>query len=223
MNDTSDTENVESYILSSKYRSGVLEHLAGTVRATPKEIADSVDASRSHISRALSELQEKDVVELRVSEARTVGRYYGLTEKGEEAWPEIKRAVRNVDWTIEEPATSTMRSVVELAEDEFGDALRCVGRYDGEAVSICYIDSDVRSAYSDAEFEEALRTLIFDHTLDEVSISGEDCWSEVLHFHDVSVLRVRVPGGSRVSMSFDENQTVSVPAFAESVQSIFEQ
>ena len=222
MNDINDTEDVESYILSSTYRSRVIEHLAGTVRATPTEIADDVGASRSHISRALSELQEKDVVELQVSEAQTVGRYYGLTEKGEEAWPRIKRAVRNVEWTIKDPSTPEMRSVVKLAQDEFDDSLRCVGKYNGEKVTICYIDPDVQSEYSDEEFEEGLRTLIFDHSLEEVSIPNKDCWSEILHFQDLSVLRVRVPNGSRVSLSFDNDHSISTPVFVESIQSIFE-
>ena len=223
MNDTNDTEDVESYILSSTYRSRVLEYLAGTVRATPTEIANDVGASRSHISRALSELQEKDVVELRVSEAQTVGRYYGLTEKGEEAWPRIKRAVRNVEWTVREPSMPEMDSIVELAQDEFGDSLRCVGRYDGDEVTICYIDPEVQSEYSDEEFEEALRTLIFDLSIDETAILNEECWSELLHFQDLSILRVRVPDGSRVALSFGTENRVESLTISESVQSIFEQ
>ncbi len=222
MKETDGHGDVESYILSSKYRSHVLEHLAGTVRATPKDIADSERAPRPHISRALSELREKGVVELRVPEGRTVGRYYGLTEKGEEAWPEIKRQIRSVEWTIEEPVTPATRSVLELAKDKFGEWLRCVGMYDGDVVTILYLDSEARSSYSDEEFEEALRTLIFDHSIDEVSMPGDECWSEVLHFADFSVLRVRVKEGQRVSISFDRDHSISVPDFAESVASAFD-
>nr|WP_156184177.1 winged helix-turn-helix domain-containing protein [Halostagnicola sp. A56] len=125
MSDTDGPEKVEYYILSSKYRSRALEQLAGTVRATPKEIADSVNVHRSHISRALAELREKDVVELRVPEGRTVGRYYGLTERGKKAWPEIKHQIRSVEWIIEDPSTPATCSVVKLARDKFGEELRC--------------------------------------------------------------------------------------------------
>jgi len=222
MADADGSEDVESYILSSKYRSRVLEYLAGTAQATPKEIAESVDVPRPHVSRALSELQEKGVVELRVSEARSVGRYYGLTEKGGAAWPEIKNKIRSVNWTIENPSTPATRSIVEFAENEFGEGVRCVGIYEGTEVTIFYADPEVLSSYSDDEFEEALRTLIFDHSLDELNMPKEDCWSDVLNFNDFSVIRVRVKNGSRVSISFDRDQNVSVPEFTESIASIFE-
>jgi DNA-binding transcriptional ArsR family regulator len=222
MSDPGDTEDVESYILSSKYRLRTLEHLAGTVRATPTEISGSVGAPQSHISRALSELREKGVVELRVPEGRTVGRYYGLTETGEAVWPEIKRQIRSVEWETVDPPTPATRSFVELAREEFGESLRCVGMYDDGEVSIFYLDSEVRSGYSDEEFEEALRTLIFDHSLDGVNIPNENCWSEVLHFGEFSVLQVRIEDEYRVSVSFDREQTVSVSDFAESVVSIFD-
>ncbi|MDZ5810471.1 winged helix-turn-helix domain-containing protein [Halorubrum sp. AD140] len=222
MADHSDIEDVESYILSSTYRSHVLEHLAETVRATPKEIADSVDIRRPHVSRALSELREHDVVELRVPEGRTVGRYYGLTDRGKEVWPEIKREIQRVDWTLAEPSTPTERSLVELARGEFDDRLRFVGVYDEGTVSILYADPEVLSNYTDEQFEEALRTLVFDHSLDEINIQSDECWSEVLHFTEFSVFRVRISDGSRVSVSFDRGENVSVPEFAESVVSIFE-
>ncbi|WP_176819470.1 helix-turn-helix domain-containing protein [Halopenitus persicus] len=222
MSDTDGIEDVESYILSSKYRLRTLEHLAGTVRATPTDIADSIGVSQSHISRALSELQEKGVVELRVPEGRTVGRYYGLTEKGEDAWPEIKRQIRSIEWTIEEPSSPATRSVVGLAKDEFGEWLRSVGLYDGDEVTIFYIDPEVRSSYSDEELEEALRTLIFDHSMDDVSIPSDDCWSEVLNFADFSVIRVRINDEYTVWIAFDRDQNVSVPDFAESVAAHFD-
>lgn len=222
MSDRGDIEDIESYILSSKYRLRTLEHLAGTVRATPTEIAENIEVSQSHISRALSELREKDVVELRVPEERTVGRYYGLTETGEDAWPEIKRQIRSVEWTIEDPSSPATRSVVELAKDEFDEWLRSVGMYDGDEVTIFYIDPGVRSSYSDEEIEEGFRTLIFDYSINDISISSDDCWSEVLHFADFSVIRVRINGEYTVTISFGRDQNVSVPDFAESVAAHFD-
>jgi len=222
MSDRTDTDDVESYVLNSTYRSRVFEYLAGTPRATPKEIAEGVDVPRPHVSRALSELEETGVVELRVPESRTVGRYYGLTEKGTTAWPTIKRAVQNVDWELREPDTQALRDIVELARDAVGDGLRTVGTYDGETVSIWYIDPAVEASYTDEEFEDGLRTLIFDHSLDEVSVSGEDCWSDTLHFEEFSVVRIRLANGSRIAITFDDSQTISVPTFAEAVENILD-
>ncbi|KMT45725.1 hypothetical protein EL22_28805 [Halostagnicola sp. A56] len=94
--------------------------------------------------------------------------------------------------------------------------------YDSDKVTIFYIDSEVWANYSEEEFEEALRTLIFDHSIDEIGIQSDDCWSAVLHFSEFSVLRVRVTEESRVSISFERGQSVSVPDFAESIESIFD-
>lgn len=72
-----------SFIYSSKYRGMVLDELADRPKATSK-IAESQDVDMSHVSRALGELRERDVVELLVDEDTRKGRIYALTEKGEE-------------------------------------------------------------------------------------------------------------------------------------------
>ncbi|WP_168219907.1 winged helix-turn-helix domain-containing protein [Salarchaeum sp. JOR-1] len=199
-----------------------VENPDSNTRATPTEIADSVGVARPHVSRALSQLKDKGVVELRVPEARTVNRYYGLTETGRTAWPEIQQAVQNVDWDVADPDSPKLREIVDLARDEFGEGLRCIGTYDGEMVTIWYIDPAVEASYSDREFEEGLRTLIFDHSLDEITVSGADCWSDTLHFGEFSVVRVRVADGSRIAVTFDDDENVAVPAFADAVQAVFE-
>ncbi|UIO99562.1 helix-turn-helix domain-containing protein [Halobaculum sp. CBA1158] len=222
MGDSNDSNSTTSYINSSKYRINVLKHLAEAGKATPTDIAESVDNPRPHVSRALSELQERGVVELLVPEGRTVGRYYGLTEKGEEAWPELEDQLRTVEWSIEEPTDPTMRSVLELIRGEFDDRLRVVGVYDGEEIKLVHADPDVLSRYSDEEFEEGLRTIVLDHSLGEFDVPRHDCWSEVLHFDDFTVLSIVVSEGLRLFVSFDNDHDVLVPEFAESVVSEFE-
>ncbi|WP_368407716.1 winged helix-turn-helix domain-containing protein [Halorussus amylolyticus] len=213
--------DVESYILSSKYRKHVLRHLAVIGPSTPKEIADSTDDRRPHASRALSELREKGIVELKVSESRTVGRYYGLTVSGEEAWANIKDKIQEITWTIEDPTEDVTRSVVELANEEFGSQLRIVGLYDGEEITILYADSDVLSNYSDEEFEQGLRTLVFEHALSNVNVHGSKCCSEVINFEEFSILRVRIGEDTQISISFDNSHNIQIPSFAKSVASVF--
>lgn len=76
------------YVISSRYRVTVLNQLADGP-ATPSKIATESELSIAHISRALGELREKDLVTLLVSEERKKGRVYGITERGSAVWEQI--------------------------------------------------------------------------------------------------------------------------------------
>ncbi|WP_330633048.1 winged helix-turn-helix domain-containing protein [Halocatena halophila] len=78
-----------SFVLASTYRVAVLERLM-TGPATPSQLASDTDVSMSHISRALSELRDEDLVELLVSDDRKKGRVYGITDHGNEIWDTIE-------------------------------------------------------------------------------------------------------------------------------------
>lgn len=70
------------YARSSKYRTKVLRQLENGPR-TPTEIVDSLNHVKiAHVSRALTELRNRDMVELKVSEDVRKGRIYGITDKG---------------------------------------------------------------------------------------------------------------------------------------------
>lgn len=70
-----------AYVLGSKYRQAVLEELAGNP-TNPSSIADTRNLARSHVSRALTELRERDLVQAHSAESRT--KLYSLTDAGEE-------------------------------------------------------------------------------------------------------------------------------------------
>lgn len=74
-----------SYVIRSQYRTAVLRRLVDGP-ATPSQIADEADFAIAHVSRALGELREKELVELLVSEDQRKGRVYGITEEGERVW-----------------------------------------------------------------------------------------------------------------------------------------
>ncbi|MFD1599381.1 winged helix-turn-helix domain-containing protein [Halobellus rarus] len=221
MDRTNDIDAVRSYISSSKYRLHVLRYLFEEGQATPTEISEAVDDLRPHVSRALSELQEKGVVELRVPEARTVGRYYGLTDAGVEVWPTIRHKTRNVEWSIEEPANQATQAIVELARETLGESLRSVCLYDEDDITVVFADPDVRSQYSDAEAEQAFRSLLIDHSLEELDMPDQECWSETIQFTDFSVLKVRVEDDTNFFISFTNTRNVSLPEFADAVLSAF--
>lgn len=80
--------DVIGYVISSDHRVIVLGRLAEGP-ATPTRIAEDVELSVSHVSRALGSLRSKDLVELLVPEERRKGRVYGITTDGERVWKDI--------------------------------------------------------------------------------------------------------------------------------------
>ena len=85
----SDEWNAIGFVISSSYRVTVLRRL-NTGPATPSQIANDEDIAITHVSRALNELGDRDLVELLVPENRRKGRVYGITEKGEQIWNQME-------------------------------------------------------------------------------------------------------------------------------------
>jgi DNA-binding MarR family transcriptional regulator len=77
------------FVISSTYRVKVLQELAESP-APPSKIADETGCATSHISRALTDLRERGLVDLLVPEARKKGRIYGITDRGREIWGTIE-------------------------------------------------------------------------------------------------------------------------------------
>jgi DNA-binding HxlR family transcriptional regulator len=79
-----------SFVISSTYREIVVEALSEQSQ-TPSEINScSGEPGIAHISRALQELREEEMVHLLVSEDTQKGRIYGLTEEGAAVAEELK-------------------------------------------------------------------------------------------------------------------------------------
>lgn len=160
-------------------------------------------------------------VELRVAEARSVGRYYGLTEAGSAVWDSVKGSVRTIRWSVEEP-DSKSQAVLDAAKDEFGEALRIVGTYDDDEFAAHYVGREAYSEYSAETLEEILCTLFFDNPLDKLRLPNNDCRSETVQFEDFVVIRVRPDAERRILISFEEPRNVSIPEFSERILSLFE-
>ena len=69
------------FVRRSSYRQNVLKALEDNV-LMPKEIAERSNIKTNHVSKVLSELKSKELIELVNPEARK-GRLYRLTDKGE--------------------------------------------------------------------------------------------------------------------------------------------
>ena len=81
-----DEETLE-FVQRSTYRQRVLKSLEGNV-LMPTEIAERSSIKTNHVSKVLSELKSKDLIEIINPEARK-GRLYRLTDKGEEIVKEL--------------------------------------------------------------------------------------------------------------------------------------
>lgn len=81
--------DLNGFIISSRYRKVIIREL-GERPSTPSQIAERTDTSIASISHALSELRERDCVELLVDEDRRKGRVYGLTETGAEVHEDLE-------------------------------------------------------------------------------------------------------------------------------------
>ncbi len=78
MKKATEWENV-SYIISSKYRSKVLRDLKSP--KTPSNLSKELKINKTHISRTLSELESKKMVECLTPESKK-GRLYAITKYG---------------------------------------------------------------------------------------------------------------------------------------------
>lgn len=87
--DMTDDWDLIGFVISSQYRKLVIHELSKSP-STPSRLAERADAPMPSISHALSELSDRDCVELLVNEGRRKGRVYGLTETGEAVWDDLE-------------------------------------------------------------------------------------------------------------------------------------
>ena len=78
-----------SYVNISKYRTKVMKSLDGEV-LIPTQIAENSGIRTNHISKVLSELKSKEIVECINEEARK-GRLYRLTDTGKDVLETIEK------------------------------------------------------------------------------------------------------------------------------------
>lgn len=166
MDDDLDTK---SFVLRSEYRRTVMRRLAAAGPLMPSSIADQTEIHQPHVSRALSELNEKGLVTLAVSESQRKGRLYELTEQGEAIWAEL----HPVNWQGPlEAIPDAHREVVTYLQHELGDDLMVVGHYDGSDINNYYIRDRERIDFSEEELGNTAETLVEDFSRVETHAGG---------------------------------------------------
>lgn len=76
-----------AFIIRSRYRKNVFLELSKPHR--PSQIAKTLDLRLTHVTRALSELKQKDLVKC-LNPKDSMGRFYQLTSKGKNVLQEVK-------------------------------------------------------------------------------------------------------------------------------------
>ena len=82
-----------SFVISSNYRMLVFDQLATGPEIPSRITGDEHDhVLIEHVSRALRELRDQELVELLVPDEQEKHRFYGLTEQGERVWQQMHTA-----------------------------------------------------------------------------------------------------------------------------------
>ena len=82
-----------AFVNVSKYRKKTVKHLLHSA-STPSSIAKATEIKISHVSRALSQLKKREIVEC-LTPNRHKGRIYVLTQKGIDISKKIKESKLN--------------------------------------------------------------------------------------------------------------------------------
>lgn len=220
MNSSPDAD-LAAFVLNSRYRRIVLETLAFHEQATPQEITDHTEDLRPHISRALSELRDKGIVELLVPEHEQIGRYYGLTDTGESVWEQAKSRIRPIEWSIIDPETSQQQALCDFATDHFGDALRFVGEHRDGMIELIFADQTILSSYTDEEIERSLRKFVFQLSLNDASLPIAELRSELKNYGEFVMIRVPISESLNVSLSVDGGTSIMFPEITDKIEEIY--
>lgn len=79
--------DTSAFIIRSSYRKKVFLELSKPQR--PSQIAKTLDLRLTHVTRALRELKQKNIVKC-LNPKESFGRFYELTSKGENILKEVK-------------------------------------------------------------------------------------------------------------------------------------
>lgn len=143
-----------SYVLSSKYRQDTMLVLAEDGPSTPSEIAAATGRAQPHISRALGELRDRDVVELLVPDDQRQGRYYALSAHGQSVWDEVLEEDPPARLEVADPAESQYADLIQFVMDYCSTDLQGVGVTVENRHTLYYMRDDIRDLYSEMDHAE---------------------------------------------------------------------
>jgi DNA-binding transcriptional ArsR family regulator len=212
----SDTWDAAGYVASSRYRLAVCEYLSEKGPGLPSEIATETELAQPHVSRALSELRERDVVELLVPESQQKGRLYDLTHAGRVALDRLSRGRNAVDVEVVGREGFPYEGLVEYLEVSHGGVAQAVAAYDGEVVFIHFFGS----APTDRRTAPIARLWSLSGPDGELSSDGSGPHEFTVYgLENLTLVDLAVDGdGSRVGVSLDDEADVPLRSFVEELE-----
>jgi DNA-binding transcriptional ArsR family regulator len=214
----SESWDTAGYIASSRYRASVCEFLDREGPELPSKIATRLDLAQPHVSRALSELRDRGVVELLVPESQQKGRLYGLTRDGKQALLRLEGESASVSVSFVEAGAFPYEPLVEYLREEHADDVRLVVARDGDDSDVFVADEAARDRYD----ERTLATLIAalragDATVDEKLVdlpTGEDQFV-VRGYEHLLLVRLPVGDDAEVLVTLERDAEVDVNGFVD--------
>lgn len=154
----SDPWDTAGYIASSRYRASVCELLAAGGPELPSRIATKLELAQPHVSRALSELRDRGVVELLVPESKQKGRLYGLTPEGEAALDRLQGETASVSVSFVDADAFPHPALLDYLRTEHGDAFRLALARDGDD-SVAFAAAEVDEAFDERSLSSVVAAL----------------------------------------------------------------
>ena len=139
-----DKWDAAGYVASSRYRQTVCEYLDEHGPGLPSGIASETGLAQPHVSRALTELRERDVVELLVPESQQKGRLYDLTRIGETALDRLRNGRTSVDVEVVDKSSFPHETVLDYLEANHPTSVLAVATFDGDVASIHFFDDETQ-------------------------------------------------------------------------------
>lgn len=209
------TWDAAGYVASSRYRLSVCEYLQDHGPGLPSKISTDTDLAQPHVSRALSELRERDIVELLVPESQQKGRLYDLTETGQTALNRLEHGRSAIKVEVVSRADFPHDDVLDYLETAYSSVTKAIAMYNGDAASIHYFENEP----ADHQTSPIVRLWTTSSLKGELT-SGATGRHEftVYGLEHVTLLDLTLEENRRLGISLDDEADVPVRSFVEELE-----
>lgn len=184
--------NAAGYIASSRYRLAVCEYLQERGSGLPSRIAADTGLAQPHVSRALSELKEREIVELLVPETQQKGRLYGLTDLGTHAYRKVALDQLG-EVVVVEKEDFPIPSLLTRLKSVYGSFLRGVVWCESDQTWVHFHSQELATNYDKESLKTLISTLTSGDTIDASmdGVPAGDSQFVAIGLEDALILRLQ--------------------------------